>query len=119
MGGVWAYRYKADESRSIGFIAQEIETIIPEVVSGQEGGKGVAYGLLTPVIVKGIQEQQKLIEQLINENTHLRMEVEELRAHDGQTQIQLSNLEKDLPEIKRMLESSSGPSVGSCRSERK
>ncbi|MEO0583624.1 MAG: tail fiber domain-containing protein [Bacteroidota bacterium] len=57
-----AYFYKSDSSASIGFIAQEIEKIVPEVVSGEEGNKGVAYGLLTSVLVRAVQEQQEIIE---------------------------------------------------------
>lgn len=49
------YEYKADGSSSIGFVAQEMEKIIPEAVSGEEGEKGIAYGLLTSVLVQGIQ----------------------------------------------------------------
>ena len=59
-----SYKYKADDSPSIGFIAQEIETVIPEVVSGEDGDKGVAYGLMTAVLVKAVQEQQSEIDEL-------------------------------------------------------
>ena len=42
-----------------------MEEIIPEIVStDQDGYKGVAYGKLTPVLVKAIQEQQAKIEAL-------------------------------------------------------
>ena len=59
------YQYKADDSHSIGFIAQEMEKIMPEVVSGKEGDKGIAYGLLTAVLVNAIQEQQEIIDELL------------------------------------------------------
>ncbi|MDX1406601.1 MAG: tail fiber domain-containing protein [Saprospiraceae bacterium] len=58
-----AYHYRADDSPSIGFVAQDMEQVIPEVVSGAEGNKGIAYGLLTSVLVRGMQEQQALIDQ--------------------------------------------------------
>ena len=58
------YHYKASGEHSIGFIAQEMENIIPEVVSGEEGKKGIGYGLLTAVLVKAIQEQQSEISEL-------------------------------------------------------
>jgi hypothetical protein len=59
----------------IGFIAQEIEQVIPEVVSEQEmlvgefegkdeKAKTVAYGQVTALLVEAIKEQQKEIEQL-------------------------------------------------------
>jgi hypothetical protein len=50
--------------QDIGFIAQEMELIIPEVVSGDEGGKGISYGHLVAVAFKAIQEQQAIIEGL-------------------------------------------------------
>ena len=58
------YKAKADNSNGIGFIAQEIESIIPEVVSGEDGSKGIVYGHLTAVLTKAIQEQQTIIEDL-------------------------------------------------------
>jgi hypothetical protein len=49
----------------IGFVAQELQTVIPEVVSGDpEKQLGVDYGSLVAVAFKAIQEQQALITQL-------------------------------------------------------
>jgi hypothetical protein len=58
------YKVKADNSNAIGFIAQEIESIIPEVVNGEDGSKGIVYGQLTSVLTKAIQEQQVIIDDL-------------------------------------------------------
>ena len=66
------YFYKADKTNHpvVGFIAQEVQKIVPEVVSGTEGDitkgetLGLSYGNLVPVLVKAIQEQQKQIEAL-------------------------------------------------------
>jgi len=55
------YLIKANGINDIGFIAQDIEKIIPELVSGEEGSKGISYGQLTAVLVKAIQEQQTMI----------------------------------------------------------
>ena len=48
----------------IGFVAQEMELLVPEVVTGQEGGKGISYGNLVAIAFKAIQEQQALIQSL-------------------------------------------------------
>jgi hypothetical protein len=49
----------------VGFIAQELQGVIPEVVSGDpEKQLGVDYGSLVAVAFKAIQEQQVLITQL-------------------------------------------------------
>ena len=58
------YTIKSDNSDAIGFIAQEMEAIIPEVVNGEDGSKTLSYGQLTAVLVKAIQEQQTIIEDL-------------------------------------------------------
>jgi len=59
-----AYKMEVNDEDQLGFIAQEMEQVIPEVVSGEEGSKGLAYGHLVPVLVKAMQEQQTLIESL-------------------------------------------------------
>jgi len=68
------FLFKPTGEEGIGFVAQEVEKIIPEVVSGEEGHKGISYGGLTPVLVKAIQEQQKQIEELKTKLTQLTVE---------------------------------------------
>jgi hypothetical protein len=71
LNGVY-YDYKTGEeykdrhfmkSRQLGFIAQEVEKIVPEVVTTTaDGYKALAYQNLTALLVEGIKEQQKAIE---------------------------------------------------------
>ena len=49
--------------RGIGVIAQEVEKIIPEVVTDGEY-KSVAYGNMVGVLIEAIKEQQKQIDEL-------------------------------------------------------
>ena len=59
--------YKMNEIAGdfIGFVAQELQTVIPEVVSGDpEVQLGVDYGSLVAVAFKAIQEQQDIIKAL-------------------------------------------------------
>jgi len=60
------YQMKLDSADDIGFIAQEMETIIPEIVhtNVNSGYKSLDYGAITAVLVKAVQEQQALIESL-------------------------------------------------------
>jgi hypothetical protein len=66
----------------VGFLAQEVQKIVPEVVSGTEGDMskgetlGLSYGNLVPVLTKAIQEQQALIEKLQAENAAMKAKVE-------------------------------------------
>lgn len=50
----------------IGFLAQDIQKLIPEAVVEPTNGDpmGMKYTELIPVLVKAIQEQQKKIEEL-------------------------------------------------------
>lgn len=48
-----------------GLIAQELETIYPDLVKGDEY-KSITYTKLTSILIKSIQEQQKIIDDLKN-----------------------------------------------------
>lgn len=60
------YEWKEhDNGTRLGFIAQELEEVIPEIVTQDEKGNyGVRYAELIPVLTKCIKEQQTQIEQL-------------------------------------------------------
>ena len=66
------YKMKSDDEAQIGFIAQEIQEQIPEVVGGKEGSLGVSYGQITAVLTKALQEAITKIETLETENTDLK-----------------------------------------------
>ena len=66
--------------KSLGFIAQEVQTVIPEVVrTAKDGYWSMNYTGLIPVIVKGVQEQQVLIEEQEKEILEFKTRIEELR----------------------------------------
>jgi hypothetical protein len=61
------FNFTSDENKTkqIGFVAQEIEQVFPSLVSEDaEGTKAVKTTVLLPMLVKAIQEQQALIENL-------------------------------------------------------
>lgn len=64
------YTMNADKSKQVGLIAQEVQKIVPEVVSGTEGDLskgetlGVSYGNLVPVLINAIKELKLEIEEL-------------------------------------------------------
>ena len=57
------YTYKSNGSKQLGFIAQDIGTILPEVVSFEES-MSVNYQAIIPILTKAIQEQQAQIKAL-------------------------------------------------------
>lgn len=54
-----------DTSEKMGVIAQEIQEVIPQVVTeGKDGMLGVSYGNLTAVLIEAIKAQQQQIDDL-------------------------------------------------------
>ena len=60
----YVHKQDKENKKQIGFIAQDMLEVIPEVVSGSDGALGLSYGQLTAVLVKAVQEQQKEIDEL-------------------------------------------------------
>jgi hypothetical protein len=57
----------SNEGHDIGVIAQEIEEVLPEVVTTRDNGyKAVKYEKIVPLLIQAIKEQQKQIEELKN-----------------------------------------------------
>ena len=50
-----------DKLIQAGVVAQEVEKVLPEVVSGPEGNKAVAYGNMVALTIEAIKEQQTII----------------------------------------------------------
>lgn len=70
-----------DEGTQLGFIAQEFERVIPELVrTDKDGYKSIDYVKLTPVLVEAIKDQQKQIEVVKLENQQLKSELAELKT---------------------------------------
>lgn len=91
------YHFKTEDdsgSKHFGFIAQELKRVFPEVVSvdpdsgefgpGEEGLHTVSYSELIPVLIKGMQEQQTIIqeEQAANDK-------QQALIHDVQAQLEV------------------------------
>ncbi len=68
-------------AREIGFIAQDVETVLPQVVTtDSDGFKGVAYSRIVPVLVEGWKAQQATIARLDASVAALEQHVESLQA---------------------------------------
>lgn len=65
------------DGQQIGFIAQEVEEVYPELVSlGPNGYLLVDYDKVTPILVEAIKEQQYEISSLQQENADLEKRIE-------------------------------------------
>ena len=92
------YHYSSNISgipESIGFIAQEVEKIFPELVTTSGKYKALSYDGFAVLAIKALQEQQKIIKAQQSEiNTlkarmnrieYLEAALEEIRAQPGLT----------------------------------
>jgi hypothetical protein len=77
------------DGRQIGFIAQEVEEVLPEVVhTDSEGYKSVEYSKVVSVLVEAIKEQQKEIDELKQAKT----ELASLKAKMAQLEVAVQQL---------------------------
>jgi hypothetical protein len=60
------FDWKKDNRHDIGFIAEEVQKVYPDLVSESSEGRieGINYSKLTSVLIKAIQEQQEQINNL-------------------------------------------------------
>lgn len=68
MRGVY-YNKKDEKTRNVGFIAQHLESVLPEVVdtnATDEGYKSVSYGNITAVLIEGMKSQQSTIASMLS-----------------------------------------------------
>jgi hypothetical protein len=78
------YSLISNDLKQVGFIAQEVNKLVPEVITGVEGDLekgeilGITYANLVPVLTKAIQEQQKQIDGLHAQLYEQRKKMEDL-----------------------------------------
>jgi hypothetical protein len=62
---IYNYKTDPDAPKSIGFIAEEVEELVPEAVYYKDGQPdALNYEFIIPLLAKAIQEQQAMIEDL-------------------------------------------------------
>jgi hypothetical protein len=59
-----SFQWKLNKTKSLGVIAQEVERVVPEIVSSANGHKTVSYDSIIPLLIEAIKDQQSQIDQL-------------------------------------------------------
>jgi hypothetical protein len=81
-----------DDRRQIGFIAQEVEKVFPELVyTDKEGYKSVSYDKFTAIIVEALKEQKKNSDEKI---ASLDKEVSQLKAENDALKNKVASLDQ-------------------------
>ncbi len=61
------YTMKGSGKPQIGFIAQELKLILPEVVEGEEGSMGISYGNMVALLVTAVKEINVKVGKIVSE----------------------------------------------------
>ncbi|MFX0199232.1 MAG: tail fiber domain-containing protein [Candidatus Hodarchaeota archaeon] len=84
------YKDESPEKRKVGVIAQEVEKVLPELVSeDSKGYKSVDYSKLTSLLIEAVKE-------LKTQDDELRTQNEELKRENEELQMQLKRQNEDL-----------------------
>ncbi len=84
----WKTDVDSENGTQIGFIAQELEKYLPELVdTGLDGMKSITYSTLTSVLAGAIQEQQLMIDSQQKEIDQMKEDIKQLK---GMTPTQFS-----------------------------
>ena len=96
-----------DDNTHIGFIAQELQEVLPQAVFAREDGYlTVDYSAVTPVLVEAVQELSKQVEALQAENATLRSTSE--KSVGAVSTKQLRDLEARLADMDARLQEVAG-----------
>lgn len=89
------------QETTYGFIAQEVEEVVPELVKTSEDGyKSVHYANLTSLLVEGIKELQKKISSLFSNDEKLKREVASLKEENELLKSQMKDVQEDLKKMR-------------------
>ncbi len=88
---------KVSQSKTYGFLAQEIEKVIPDITISAKGVKLVDYTQVIPLLVKALQEQNKLIDSLKQELNEIKNDM--INCCNQQQTIRKSNPSTNTQEV--------------------
>ena len=96
------YNYKVTDFQSrgfskekqIGFIAQDVQKLFPELVTtDNEGYLAMDYAKVTPILVKAVQEQQELINEIKEQNKLLQEQITLIKLQNIEMKASIENLQ--------------------------
>ena len=124
----YTYNFRVDEfpendfdsTRQVGFKAQEIQEVLPQVVLENDSGYlSVDYGKVTPLLLMAIKEQQAIIEvqkkEIETQKAELELKDDELKAElDSKTSTnadKISELEAQVQQLLQLIQQQESASV--------
>ncbi len=96
------FEWKSDPSNEqhIGFIAQEVQEIYPEmVITNEDGYKAVNYAVLVSSLVEAIKELDKKVNMLADENAKMKAELSAASSKSSE----IEQLRSEIASIRELL----------------
>ena len=106
------YHYKTDDDtkpRRVGFIAQEIQEVFPNIVDNDGDHLALDYNAFGVIAIKAIQEQQALIEDKDERIAALETRLSEQETANSARDTRLSKLEQRLEQLLAAAEAVKAP----------
>jgi septal ring factor EnvC (AmiA/AmiB activator) len=89
------------EGLQMGFIGQEAETVVPEVVSVNNDHYSMQYAPITALLVEAVREQQK---QISNQNE----QIKSYKSENDNLKSQLQSIQEKVDKIEILMAESRG-----------
>ncbi len=87
----------AEQKTQVGFIAQEMEQVVPEVVhEGRDGFLSIAYGQLTPLLVESVKTIDSRVEGMDSRVENMDIKFNELKRENSQLKAALCEINSTL-----------------------
>ncbi|MCB0730395.1 MAG: tail fiber domain-containing protein [Ignavibacteriae bacterium] len=99
----WKNSENHDKGLQMGFIAQEANKVIPEVVDDSGEYYSMQYAPITALLVEALKEQQKMIDEIKKNNDLLSKLNSELRNQNAEVNNNNIKLSKDIEQITNIL----------------
>ena len=104
------WKGRPQNGRSLGFIAQDVQEVLPELVSEDDDSMGtlsVNYTGVVPVLVTAVQQLARSNDELVDENAHLRRDfkaqatelIEKVTAYRSE----LNQLKAEMTELRALV----------------
>ncbi|MFG1484791.1 tail fiber domain-containing protein [Halobacteriovorax sp. RZ-1] len=90
------------KEKTVGFIAQEVEKVQPELVkTGQDGYKSVQYGNITALLVEAVKSISNKIDKLFSSDEEVKREIASLKEENEQLKADMQEMRKAIKELQK------------------
>lgn len=99
------FTWKETGEKDMGFIAQEVEKVAPELVSDDtEGMKAVKYGNIISIVVEALKELKLKVENLLGLQNEMKTELQRVKAENDELKRRLADQEARLERQEKLME---------------